>query len=653
MGTKKRYIITLLLIVVMSSSSFAQGNTQVGLPEGAIARLGKGGIITIRFSPDGTRLVVGTTIGVWLYDVEHGEETARHIGQIGHAHALAFSQDRNLLATCGIGNDIIQLWDLDTVSKLNSIKLAQMENWMAALAFYDSTLISLDRRGQIYYWNLETGEKISESGKVEGYDSVTFSEDGKLFAIGAIDRKIHLWDATSGKLKRILSGQAALLRKQDIEIHALVFSPNGKILASGSEDKIVRLWDTQNYNILATLKGHKGSITSLAFSKNGKTLASGDVSGVIKVWDIEIKKVKATLTGHKNTINALTFASESSSRFSGCLASGSDDGTIRFWDPTTEEEIITFTTGHNDKVKSVAFFENDTTLATASLNGTVEIWSLMSLQEITTFTDGHSDSTWTTALSPDAKYFASQSRKYFTSQGSNNGGEAENLRVWEIASGREFPIPFHPQGPTITTFSPDKYMTAANDKQGIRIWQIDTGTELFHINKKVSFFNGQLIFSPDGNRFAVLRSANSKPQVWDITTQNDITPPDMEPAQAVAFSPDGVTLATGSSHGINLWNLNADKENAHTKLPGELWGLKVLRYSPDGTILVGSAGTSLNLIDVQTGDVIGNLTGHTNWIPTLVFSHNGERLATGSMDGTVILWDWEKVVNKAKENGEN
>ena len=46
-----------------------------GLPEGAIARLGKGGINIMRFSPDGTRLAVGTDIGVWLYDVQTGKET--------------------------------------------------------------------------------------------------------------------------------------------------------------------------------------------------------------------------------------------------------------------------------------------------------------------------------------------------------------------------------------------------------------------------------------------------------------------------------------------------------------------------------------------------------------------------------------------------
>ncbi len=64
------------LIFVSVSTLFSQDNTQVGLPEGAIARLGKGGISIIRFSPNGTHLAVGTTVGVWLYDVKTGNAKA-------------------------------------------------------------------------------------------------------------------------------------------------------------------------------------------------------------------------------------------------------------------------------------------------------------------------------------------------------------------------------------------------------------------------------------------------------------------------------------------------------------------------------------------------------------------------------------------------
>ncbi len=58
------YFLTIFLIFITNASIFAQDNTQVGLPDGAIARLGKGSINFIQFSPDGTHLAVRTTIGV-------------------------------------------------------------------------------------------------------------------------------------------------------------------------------------------------------------------------------------------------------------------------------------------------------------------------------------------------------------------------------------------------------------------------------------------------------------------------------------------------------------------------------------------------------------------------------------------------------------
>ena len=48
--------------------SIAQDSPQWGLPEGAKARLGKGIIREIQYSPDGTRLAVASSIGIWIYD---------------------------------------------------------------------------------------------------------------------------------------------------------------------------------------------------------------------------------------------------------------------------------------------------------------------------------------------------------------------------------------------------------------------------------------------------------------------------------------------------------------------------------------------------------------------------------------------------------
>ena len=278
MKTKILSFTTILLTTVLIAISFGQDNTQVGLPEGAIARLGKGGINIMRFSPDGTHLAVGTDVGVWLYDVPDGNETALFTGYTGHVNALAFSQDGNILASGGFNNPVIQIWDIKTKSKFSTPIFTRGRNTLDALTFYGRTLISIDGRDDISYWQVDTGNKLLQSSIDNPFNVVAFSQDGTNLAIADRNGKIHLWDTTTSSPKATLKGHK---NDNNTEIRSLAFSPDGKILASGSEDKTVKLWDTQNHKELGTLHGHLGWVTAIAFSEDGSTLASGDANKTI------------------------------------------------------------------------------------------------------------------------------------------------------------------------------------------------------------------------------------------------------------------------------------------------------------------------------------------------------------------------------------
>ena len=86
--------------------------TRWNLPKGAKARLGKGSIKGISFSPDGTRIAVGSATGVWLYDAHTGAELALLTDHTSRAGDVAFSQDGKTLASGMYGG--ISLWDIDT-----------------------------------------------------------------------------------------------------------------------------------------------------------------------------------------------------------------------------------------------------------------------------------------------------------------------------------------------------------------------------------------------------------------------------------------------------------------------------------------------------------------------------------------------------------
>ena len=94
------------------TNTFAQDYTTLGLPEGAKARLGKGKINEIKYSPDSTHLAIASSIGIWIYDAQIGEELELIREHLLGITSVAFSPDGNILAT-GSYDRTIFLWEFN------------------------------------------------------------------------------------------------------------------------------------------------------------------------------------------------------------------------------------------------------------------------------------------------------------------------------------------------------------------------------------------------------------------------------------------------------------------------------------------------------------------------------------------------------------
>ena len=133
--------------------------TQWELPKAAKARLGKGGINDIQFSPDGTQLAVGNDIGIWLYGAKTGKEIALFPGI---CESLAFSPDGQFLANGGFGKlwgKELHLWEITTRRKISSTNESRPAT---ALRFSEDgkRLVSVDSWGAtISRLDIETGER--------------------------------------------------------------------------------------------------------------------------------------------------------------------------------------------------------------------------------------------------------------------------------------------------------------------------------------------------------------------------------------------------------------------------------------------------------------------------------------------------------------
>ena len=102
-----------MVLVLCLPTAFAQDYTQMNLPDGAIARLGKGRLGKVLYSPDGTRLAVDSSIGIWLYDTTTYREIALLSPYVDWVWDVALSPDGKTVASWS-ADQLVYLWDAKT-----------------------------------------------------------------------------------------------------------------------------------------------------------------------------------------------------------------------------------------------------------------------------------------------------------------------------------------------------------------------------------------------------------------------------------------------------------------------------------------------------------------------------------------------------------
>ena len=174
----------LMLLVLFLPNTYPEDYTLMNLPEGAIARIGKGGAGRVLYPADGTRLAVSSRIGIWLYDATTGHEVALLAGYREWIDHIVLSPDGKTLAAGGDWHKTVRVWDAET--------------------------------GKL---------KQTLTGHTSGVGSVVFSPDGGTLASGGWDGTVWLWDTEMWE-PRILTGHRS-------EVRHVAFSPDGRILAGG------------------------------------------------------------------------------------------------------------------------------------------------------------------------------------------------------------------------------------------------------------------------------------------------------------------------------------------------------------------------------------------------------------------------------------
>jgi WD40 repeat protein len=430
----------------------------------------------------------------------------------------------------------------------------------------------------------------------------------------------------TGRLVRVLRAD----NQGDVE--AVAWSPDGRWLASGSDDNKVRIWDRESGLELRRFEGHTHWVYSVSWSPDGRRLASGSLDKTVRIWEAETGDEWRRLEGHNGFVYAVSWAPDVR-----WLASGSADRTVRIWNADTGQERRRLE-GHTGSIRSVSWSSDGRWLASGSDDRTVRIWDAEAGLERRPL-EGHTDWVNSVLWSPDGRRLAS-------------GSSDQTVRIWETDTGREHRrLDGHRCSVHTVSLSPDgRWLASGSDDRTVRIWDVETGQE----RRRLDGHTGVVFsvsWSRDGRSLAS-GCSDDRIRIWDVAELAPAARPIAGDDPVAAYvarqaatvgrrAVSGVAEpwvphlaeAQGDCLGV-LRGTGAGSRGGHEPsvalLPG---GRRLASGSPDGLVRVWDLANGTPLW--QGG------TPHGNRVMDVACSADGRWLASGSLDATVRIWDAE------------
>lgn len=556
----------------------------------------------------------------------------------------------------------------------------------AAYSPNSALIVTADADGTARIFATKSGVRLAVMQHDGPVTDASFSPDGAMLATASRDRTARLWNRDGGPIRTL---------RHDAPVLDLEFSPDQRTLVTATGAGTVHIWGLnpgESHEVLTAPRPARVTISS-----DGEFLAVVGADRLARVYSLPSGAHARDLLHDSRVLSAAFGPLE-------LLATGSADKTARTWDLRQGGPGYRFR-GHFGRVAGVAVSPGGQFVGTASSDSTARIWDIASergaLKSILT---GHTGQVHTIEFSPKGLYVVTASRDgkaivWQTDRGrqvavlaghegdvrgavfSTAGrrvltySEDGTARIWDPGTTAELRVLAHQKAPLIDVdVARSRRLRVTTDEDGIaRVWSPGARTVVLPARKVRDTAlspDGMLIATASGDRFA---------RIWNregVSTLSFRVPGRVD---AVAFSPDGRTLATAGVRGIVLLGVGGTPRvlrvldagpsivrlsfsNDGTRLvtadadgTGQIWNLATghrehllalhrdrltsARFSPDGTLVVtASADHDAMVWDVETGVRHDLLRGHGAIVSDAAFSPDGRWIVTAG-PGTAGLWE--------------